>query len=37
MLIAKAQKLPLNAKADIPKEARGLNFGLSPHLYQFFV
>ena len=37
VLIANAQKLPLNAKADIPKGARGLNFGLSPDLYQFFV
>ena len=35
-LIAYAQKHPLNAFADVASRIRGLNFGLSLHLHQFF-
>ena len=37
VLIAFAQKPPLNAHADLHTVARGLNFGLTLHLHQNFV
>ena len=37
VLIAHAQKPPLNAHADVYSEDRALKFGLNPHLYQLFV
>ena len=37
LLIAYAQKTHLNTHSDISSGAWGLNVGLSPHLYQYFV
>ena len=31
-----AQKLPLNALADVPSGARGLEFGLTSSIYSYF-
>ena len=37
VLIAYAQTPPINARADVSSETRGLNFGLSLHLQPCFV
>ena len=37
VLLANAQKLPLNAHADLSGETRDLWFGLSLHLLPYFV
>ena len=33
VLIANAQKAPINAHAEIPNDIRGLNFGPSLHIH----
>ena len=37
VLIAYAQIFHINDHSDISRVARGLNFGLSPHLHPYFV
>ena len=37
VLIAHAQKLPLNAQVDVSSGARGLKFGTSLYIHTYFV
>ena len=36
-LIVYAQNPPLTTHADVFNEARGLNYGMNPYLWQYFV